>query len=362
MLLALLFLTIGLVLLVYGADLLVKGASKIAISFGISSLVVGLTVVASGTSAPEMSVSVMSAYSGQSAMAVGNVVGSNIFNVLFILGVSAIITPLLISRQLVRLDVPVMIAASLCMLLVCQDGIMHRYEGMILFAVGVAYTWWLIRMSRRATQKERALVGETHEEKSSGPMWLNVVLIVAGLVMLVVGSKLLVDAAITIAKAFGLSEAIIGLTIVAAGTSLPEVATSMMATIKGERDIAVGNVVGSNIFNIFSVAGVSAVVAPSGLTVAVPMVNFDIPFMVVIALVCLPLFLTGFTISRWNGFFFLFYYVAYTTYLIMGAQNHDSLPIFGQIMFNFAAPITAVMVIAALVYEWKIKHPRQNKV
>lgn len=125
--------------------------------------------------------------------------------------------------------------------------------------------------------------------------------------------------------------------------------------------MAVGDVVGSNIFNIFSVAGISAVVAPSGLSVAVPMVNFDIPFMVVITLVCLPLFLTGFTISRWNGFFFLFYYVAYTTYLIMGSQNHDSLPVFGRIMFHFAAPITVVMLVAALAYEWKVKHPRRDQ-
>ncbi len=344
---------IGLVLLVVGADLLVKGAARLALSFGVSSLVVGLTVVAFGTSAPEMSVSVMSAYNGQSEMAVGNIVGSNIFNVLFILGLAAMIAPLVISKQLVRLDVPVMIGASGLLYLICRDGVISRVDGMILFACGVAYTCWLIQMSRKASNQLPPRESEEKPGKKKGGNWMNLLLIAVGLVLLVLGSKYLVQGAIAIAKQFGISEAIIGLTIVAAGTSLPEVATSLMATIKGERDIAVGNVVGSNTFNIFSVAGLSACVAPSGLTVAQPILFFDIPFMVVVAVVCLPLFVTGLRLERWNGALFLFYYIAYTVYLILAAQQHDGLSTFSTMMFRFVAPLTAVMILVPLLLEWE---------
>jgi cation:H+ antiporter len=357
MIITILLLIVGLVLLVLGADWLVKGASRLALSFGISALVVGLTVVAYGTSAPELSVSVMSSIQGKSEMAMGNIVGSNIFNVLFILGISALVTPLIVAKQLVRLDVPVMIASSVLLIALCLDGTVSRVDGIILFVGAIAYTWWLIRISRRDSQAALDAGGELPEKQ--GNPWMNVLWILMGLGLLVLGSKFLVESAITIARTFGLSETIIGLTIVAAGTSLPEVATSVMASIRGERDIAVGNVVGSNIFNILSVGGLSGIFSPNGISVAPSVMNFDLPVMLAIAIACFPVFFTGFRITRWNGLFFLAYYVAYTVYLILGATQHDSLPVFSKVMFEFVVPITVVMLLALVVFE--IKKIRNDK-
>lgn len=352
------FLILGLVLLVVGADWLVKGASRLALSFGISALIVGLTVVAYGTSAPELSVSVMSSIQGKSEMALGNIVGSNIFNVLFILGLSALVAPLIVDKQLIRLDVPVMIAASVVMMVLCLDGIVSRWDGALLFGAAVLYTWWLIRMSRRAGQA-RADEGQSKPERV-GSVWGNLLWIALGLGFLVLGSRFLVNSSIDIARALGMSETIIGLTIVAAGTSLPELATSVIASFRGERDIAVGNVVGSNIFNLLSVGGLASLFAPAGLDVADSVIRFDLPFMLAVAIACFPIFFTGFTITRWNGLFFVSYYVAYTCYLIMGATNHDSLPMFSKVMFEFIAPLTAVMLIGLLAFEWRIHHKRRT--
>lgn len=357
MVLTIALLIVGLVLLVLGADWLVKGASRLALSFGISALIVGLTVVAYGTSAPELSVSVMSSLQGKSEMAIGNIVGSNIFNVLFILGLSAMVAPLIVNKQLIRLDVPVMIVASILMLVMCLDGVISHLDGICLFAGAIFYTWWLIRMSRRESKKES---GKTETEAiSKGSLWMNVLWIALGLALLVVGSRLLVDSAISIAKVLGLSETIIGLTIVAAGTSLPELATSVMASLRGERDIAVGNVVGSNVFNILSVGGLAAVFSPAGITVSEPMLRLDLPFMLAVMIACFPIFFTGFIITRWNGLFFLSYYIAYTCYLILGATNHDALPMFNKVMFQFIAPLTGVMLIGLLAFEWRLHHKRR---
>lgn len=350
------WLILGLVLLVLGADWLVKGASRLALSFGISSLVVGLTVVAYGTSAPELSVSVMSSLQGKSEMAIGNIVGSNIFNVLLILGLSALVAPLIVDKQLIRLDVPVMIVASIAMLVMCLDGKLGLVDGAILFAAAVVYTWWLIRMSRR---DGKAAAEQGAKPEPVGTLWGNLLWIAVGLAFLVLGSRYLVNSSIEIARNLGMSETIIGLTIIAAGTSLPELATSVMASIRGERDIAVGNVVGSNIFNILSVGGLSALLAPKGLDVASSVVNFDVLFMLAVAIACFPIFFSGFTITRWNGLFFVSYYVAYTTYLILGATSHDALPMFSKVMFEFVAPLTGVMLIALLAYEWRLHHKRR---
>jgi cation:H+ antiporter len=238
----------GLALLIIGAEMLVKGASRVAAGFGISPLVIGLTVVAFGTSSPEMAISVSSAWKGEADIAVGNVVGSNIFNVLFILGLSALITPLVVSKQLVKLDVPLMIGVSVLAFLLSMDGRIAFWEGAILFAGVIGYTILAIRMGKASGEAGDAVEGADRT-------WMNIGLIAVGLVLLVLGSQWLVSAAITIATAMGVSELVIGLTIVAAGTSMPEVATSITAAIRGQRDIAVGNVVGSNIFNILAVLG-----------------------------------------------------------------------------------------------------------
>jgi cation:H+ antiporter len=335
----------GLILLVVGADWLVKGASQLAAAFGISPLIIGLTVVAYGTSAPEMAVSVSSAFKGQADLALGNVVGSNIFNVLFILGIAAVVTPLIVNKQLVRLDVPVMIGASFLLLALGFDGSISRFDGIILFGGAIGYTVFLIFESRRE-QKLESIVKASDAPVEEKTNWYgNLAWILLGLVALVTGSRLLVDSAVSIAQFYGVSELVIGLTIVAAGTSLPEVATSVVAAIKGERDIAVGNVVGSNIFNILSVLGMSSIVSPNGIGVMPQALAFDIPVMIAIAVACLPIFFAGFSISRLNGGIFLAFYVTYVVYLIFHSTNNEALKPFQTALIYGVAPLTVFSLI-----------------
>jgi len=347
----------GLAGLILGADLLVRGASRLALSFGISPLVVGLTVVAFGTSAPEMAVSTGAVLSGSTDMALGNVVGSNIFNVLFVLGLSAVIAPLVVNVQLIRQEVPIMIGASLLVLVMALDSNISLIDGIVLFALLLAYTVFLVRQSRAQNQAVR----DEYEAEVAAPAtgrWANsrvlqVALVLGGLTLLVVGSEALVNASVVFARALGLSELVIGLTIIAAGTSMPEVATSVLAAIKGERDIAVGNVVGSNVFNLLGGVGLSGIVASAvglgGLPVPASALNFDLWVMLAVALACLPVFLTGREIARWEGAVFLAYYVAYASYLVLAAQEHAALPAFSRVMLGFVLPLTVItLVVSAL--------------
>jgi cation:H+ antiporter len=344
----------GLFGLVLGAELLVRGASKLALSFGISPLVVGLTIVAFGTSAPEMAVSTGAVLNGQTDIAIGNVVGSNIFNVLFVLGVSALITPLVVNVQLIRQEVPIMIGASLLLLALGLDGNLSVVDGVILFALLVAYTAFLIVQSRKqgkATQQE--LPTEVPPAAAAGwdsKLPTQLVLIAAGLGLLVLGSDWLVTASTVFAKALGVSDVVIGLTIVAAGTSMPEVATSVAAAIKGERDIAVGNAVGSSTFNILGCLGLSSIVSGDlGLVMPMAILNFDIWVMIAVALACLPVFMTGREIARWEGGVFLVYYAAYVTYLILATQQHGALGTFSMAMMSFVVPITVITLVVMLI-------------
>jgi cation:H+ antiporter len=344
----------GLTALVVGAELLVRGASKLALSFGISPLVVGLTIVALGTSAPEMAVSTGAVLNGQTDIAVGNVVGSNIFNVLFILGISALIAPLVVHTQVIRQELPIMLGAAILLLVMGWDGNITGLEAALLLVLTVVYTVFLIVQSRRATAAESAEYNDEIEPAAPGA-WdaklpAQIGLIVVGLAFLVVGSDWLVSSAVVFAKSLGVSDLVIGLTIVAAGTSMPEVATSVMAAIKGERDIAVGNVVGSNIFNILGCIGLSGVVAGStGLILAPSILTFDIWVLLAVTLACMPIFLSGREIARWEGGFFLAYYVAYVAYLILASQQHAALPMMSQVMMGFVLPITVVALVASLI-------------
>jgi cation:H+ antiporter len=343
----------GLVLLVLGANALVRGASKLALSFGISPLVVGLTIVAFGTSAPEVAVSVGAVLDGNADIAIGNVVGSNIFNVLFILGVSALITPLVVNIQLIRQEVPIMLGASLLLLALGLDGKLSFFDGGVLFVLLVAYTVFLVVQSRRETQAAQdGLSGEVKPAEIGAwdnKLPMQLLLIVVGLAALVFGSEYLVTAAVSFAKPMGVSDLVIGLTIVAAGTSMPEVATSITAAIKGERDIAVGNVVGSNTFNILGCLGLSGLVSGDmGLAMAPSLLAFDIWVMLAVALACLPVFMTGREIARWEGGVFVAYYAAYVAYLIMAAQQHAALPAFSGVMMGFVVPLTIVTLVVTL--------------
>lgn len=344
----------GLVALIAGAELLVRGSSKLALSFGISPLVVGLTIVAFGTSAPEVAVSVGAVLDGRTDLAIGNVVGSNIFNVLLILGLSAVITPLVVNIQLIRQEVPIMLGISLLLLVLALDRSLGLWDAVMLCTLMVAYTVFLVVQSRRETQ---AAVDEyAAEVQPAAPgSWdsrlpVQLALMAAGLGLLVVGSQWLVDAAVVFAQSLGVSDVVIGLTIVAAGTSMPEVATSVMAAVKGERDIAVGNVVGSNIFNILGCLGIAGVAAgATGLAVPESVMNFDIWVMLAVALACVPVFMTGREIARWEGGVFLLYYVAYVAYLILAAQQHAALGAYSAVMMGFVVPLTVITLVVALL-------------
>ncbi len=345
----------GLIVLVLGAELLVRGASKLAVSFGISPLVVGLTVVAFGTSSPELAVSVQSAWSGRVDIALGNVVGSNIFNILFILGVSALITPLVVHRQLIRQEVPLMIGVSLLLWALAVDGGISRWDGLLFVVLLLAYTIVVIRQSRRETAANHEVTTVPADPPAWDRHWgVQLLLVLAGLGLLVLGSTWLVDAAVTLARHLGTSELVVGLTIVAMGTSLPEVATSVMAALRGERDIAVGNVVGSCIFNVLAVLGIAASVAPGELPVSPAMSAFDLPVMVAVAAACLPIFFTGHLIARWEGALFLAYYAAYTAYLILDASGHDAQAGFSAAMGVFVLPLTALTLLVLSWRHWQL--------
>ena len=347
----------GLVLLVVGASTLVRGASQLALSWGISPLVVGLTIVALGTSAPEIAVSVGAVLEGKTDLAMGNVVGSNIFNVLFILGVSALITPLVVHQQLIRQEVPIMLGVSLLLVALTLDGNLSFLDGGLLFALMLAYTAFLVVQSRRQIQAEQVHQTELEQSPPSAgtPDWrthwaVQIGLVAAGLVALVLGSDYLVQASVSFAKSMGVSDLVIGLTIVAAGTSMPEVATSITAALKGERDIAVGNVVGSNIFNILGCLGLSGLVSGDmGLVVPASLLAFDMWVMLAVALACLPVFITGREIARWAGGVFVGYYVAYVTYLILAAQQHDALQAFSGVMLSFVVPLTVITLVVVMI-------------
>ncbi len=345
------YFVLGLLLLIGGAELLVRGASRLAVAVGVSPLVVGLTVVAFGTSSPELMVSIQTALANQPALMVGNVVGSNIFNILFILGVSALITPLIVAQQLIRWDVPLMIGLSALVLFFAQDANLSRIECLILALGLLIYVLFTVLQSRRESKAVQAEYAQAFGASSAAARtWpVDLLLVAGGLGALALGSRWLVDGAVAFAESLGVSQLVIGLTIVAAGTSLPEVATSVIASIRGERDIAIGNVVGSNIFNILGVLGIGGLFTTGGIAISESAIAIDIPVMLAVAAICLPLFFTGNRISRWEGLLLLGYYVAYTTYLILSATRNVRLSVFADAMLYVVIPATLLVVALTVV-------------
>jgi cation:H+ antiporter len=335
----------GLVVLTLGADFLVRGASGLAARFHVPPLVVGLTVVALGTSAPEIAVSVDAAVSGRPDVALGNVVGSNIFNILVILGLSAVVAPLVVRSELVRLDLPVMVAVSTLPLLLGLDRMISAGEGTLLLGLLAAYVLGLAWISRRKQEPAEPLGGGLADEPRHRPAWFQILLVIGGLGLLLAGADSFVQGASTVARAAGVSELVIGLTLVAAGTSLPELATSVLASLRGERDLAVGNVVGSNIFNVLAVLGAGAV-AGSGLPVPSGVLRFDFPVMIAVALACLPVFRTGSSISRREGTVFIAYYLLYVIYLGLHSSNHPLQEEFGFLVVGLILPLTILVAVA----------------
>ena len=297
-----------------------------------------------------MAVSVGAALSGTTDLAIGNVVGSNIANVLLILGLSALVAPLLVHEQIIRQEIPIMIGASLVVVAMALDGNIGRIEAGLLFGLVIAYTVFLVVQSRRASQTtEDEFASEISTSRWDRHWSVQALLVVGGLGLLVVGAGWLVDAAVTFARILGVSDLVIGLTVVAVGTSMPEIATSLIAALRGQRDIAVGNVIGSNIFNLLAVLGAAGMVSASGLGVPEAARNFDLWVMLAVAFACLPILLTGREIARWEGAVFLGYYAAYTGYLVLAAQEHDALPAYSGVMLSYVMPLTVVTLVVSFL-------------
>jgi cation:H+ antiporter len=353
-LLTIILFVVGLALLIGGAELLVRGASRLALAFGISPLVVGLTVVAYGTSSPEVAVNLQAGFAGNTDLALGNVIGSNIANVLLVLGMAALVAPLIVRSQLVRIDVPVMIGVSVLLLVLARDGWLTRLECALLLTGAVVYSVLALRKGRRNPMTTDAEVSTEEFVKVFRRPHRGIPrhsgYVVIGLGLLVLGSRWLVDGAVEFALWLGVSQLVIGLTVVAVGTSLPEVATSIIAALRGERDLAVGNVVGSNIFNILLVLGIAGVIVPEDFRVPASALNFDLLVMIAVAVACLPIFFTGAEIARWEGGLFLAYFVAYTTFLILRAQEHDVLPEFSRVMLAFVLPLTGITLLVLALH------------
>jgi cation:H+ antiporter len=351
----------GFVALLFGAEILVRGASRLAAAFGISPLVIGLTVVAFGTSAPELAINLQSAFTGQASIALGNVVGSNIMNVLVILGLSALIIPLVVNQQLVRQDVPIMIAVTILVWWMASDGSIGFLDGLILFASLLAYIVFNIVQSRKETSAEvrEEYEHEYAEKEKHTPrsMAINLGQVAFGLLCLTFGAGWLVDGAVALARLFSISELVIGLTIVAIGTSLPELATSVVAAIRKERDIAVGNVVGSNIFNLMAVLGLTGLIAPGGIPIPASALAFDIPVMAAVAVITLPIFFTGgHMIVRWEGGLFVVLYAIYVGVMLSDASGATT---FQDEALLVIAMVTGLVLAGSALHE--LLHRRKPK-
>lgn len=362
---------LGLVLLVAGGELLVRGASALAVRLGLSPLVVGLTVVSVATSSPELAVTVGAVLDGQPDLAVGNVVGSNIANVLLILGLAALVLPLAVREQLVRLDVPFLVGLSALLLLLCLDGRISTLDGAVLLLAMVVHTVLTVVVSRRTSRSRRAGEdGSAGTDGASGPgaggpgrrprLVVSLLLVAAGVALLVTGADRLVTGAVSVAESLGVSGLVVGLTVVAVGTSLPELAASVVAAVRGERDLAVGNVVGSCIANLGLVLGAPALLAPGGLPVPGAALALDIPLMVAASVALLPVVLTGFCVARWEGGLFVLLYACYLGYVVLLAVDHDALQGVTLVMAVFVLPLVAVTLVSTVVFEAGVRRGRRE--
>ncbi|CAN5622908.1 calcium/sodium antiporter [soil metagenome] len=326
---------VGLAAVVAGAELLVRGASRAAAALGISPLVIGLTVVAYGTSAPELAVSLSASASGRPDLAVANVVGSNVFNVLAIVGLCAVVAPVAARARVVRREIPVMVVVTLAFVGLAADGAVTRLDGVLLLVGMVVLAWFTLRSERTEAPAASSRPAPTN-------LALDAALVLAGLVLLVAGARWLVGAATATAAALGVSELVIGLTVVAAGTSVPELATSLVAVLRGQRDIAIGNIVGSNLFNVLGILGISALAAPGGLRVVEQVLALDAWVMLGAAAILLPMAITGAAVVRWEGVVLLVGYVAYTAVVVAVATGAIAVPAAWTVTLAVALPVLLV--------------------
>ncbi len=338
---AVLLLVVGLGLLVLAGNLVVESSSRLGRRFGLSPTVVGLTIVAAGTSAPELAVTVEAVRRGDTDLAIGNVVGSNIANVLLVLGISAAIGAIVVASRVVRADIPIMIGSSLLLVMLVLDGELGRIDGVIMAVALVAFVIFTLRASTDSptpSPDTASSAGPRHHPARS------VAELIGGIVLLAVAARLVVGGAEEIAVSLGVPQLIVGLTIVALGTSAPEIVTSVVAARRGHRDIAVGNAVGSNIANILLVLGVAGVIARDPIPVSNQVLTLDLPIMVAVAVACLPMFAWNFRLDRWEGGLFMAYYAAYLTFLVLDGTGHPARNPFAVVMVGFVLPLTVVTV------------------
>lgn len=308
---------LGLVVLLVGAELVTRGGSRFAARLGVPPLVVGLTIVAVGTSAPELAVGIDAVLHGNGGLAVGNIAGTNVVNILLILGLSALLLPLRLRLQTLRVDLPAMMIAALAMLAMSLDGRFTRPEGALLVAGGVLYTLLVLRSVRRETRTMRRRSADGHgRDGGRGSLFVAFTALVAGIGVIVLGADWFVDGTVALARMWGVSDSFIGLTVVAIGTSAPEFVTTIVSTLRGQRDIAVGNLMGSSVYNIFVILGLTCLVPAAGIPVSPELVRVDIPVMVAVALLCAPVFYSNSRVSRLEGGLYVATYVGYLGYLL----------------------------------------------
>ncbi|MGR2751888.1 calcium/sodium antiporter [Agromyces arachidis] len=313
----------GLVALVIGAELLVRGGTHLAARLGVSPMVIGVTVVSLGTSAPELAIGIDAAAKGTGSLALGNIAGTNTLNLLLIMGIAALIRPLTLRSHAIRIDLPAMVAAAVILLLLTLDGLVTRADGVVLLILGAAYTAVVVEAARRESRAIRAEFAREFAEPrlpaaaTRARAVRAAIGLVAGIAGVVVGADWLVYGAVELAAGFGVPVAVIGLTVVAIGTSAPELATAIVATIRRERDIAVGNLLGSSVYNILLVFGVTAVVPSSGIVVDPELIAIDLPVMAAATIACVPVFLTGRRMQRIEGGVFVVAYLAYLTSVVV---------------------------------------------
>ncbi|MGA1827558.1 calcium/sodium antiporter [Microbacterium sp.] len=313
---------LGLLAVVGGAELIVRGASVLAARVGISPMVIGATVVAIGTSTPELAIAIEAAGRGSGALVLGNVAGSNTLNILFILGLIALIRPVVLRSRVIRFDLPVLVGAASLLLLLAADGVVSRVDGILLLALGLFYSFLVVRAARRESiavriQFAREFGVPRSAITSTGRVVRAAIWLIAGIAVVVVGADLLVDGAVSIARDLGAPEAVIGLTIVAIGTSAPELVTAVVAALRREQDLAVGNLIGSSIFNIVLILGIAALIPVDGVPVEPAVLWIDLAVMLGATIVCIPVFVTGTRISRLEGAALVAAYLAYFSALLL---------------------------------------------
>lgn len=349
---------VGLLGLLVSGHFVVSSASAIGTRFGLTPMVVGLTIVAAGTSAPELAVVLGAVFADDTELAVGSVIGSNIANILLVLGLAAAFGTIRVTTRVVRVDIPIMIIASSAFLVMAIDGRLTRFDGTLLFGGVVLFVGWTLRAAPKEPPAEPSgqaggppsdvVVGMPN---SASRLVREVALLTVGIVGLALASRWVVSGAERLATTLGIPELIVGLTIVALGTSAPEIVTTLIAALNGRRDLAVGNAVGSNIFNILLVLGLSTVVAPDGIAIGSDALKLDLPILLAAAVACLPMVFWDGKLDRWEGVVFVGYYVAYLIFLVLDATGHRASDPFAVVLLGFVMPLTAVTVIVVVLHQ-----------